>query len=83
MPRGIKKQINYNEEFERIEARITHHTNSIKELKERREELEKQKRIEELTTLDNFLSTHNLLPTDVIAMCTTQLKQNIAEVNVS
>ena len=48
MPRGIKKQINYNEEFERIEARITHHTNSIKELKDRREELEKQKRIEEL-----------------------------------
>ena len=83
MPRGIKKQINYNEEFERIEARITHHTNSIKELKERREELEKQKRIEELTTLDNFLSTHNLLPADVITMCTTQLNQTVPKLNIS
>ena len=36
MPRGIKKQINYPEEIERIEARIIHHTNSIKELKERK-----------------------------------------------
>lgn len=80
MPRGIKKQINYTEEFERIEARILHHTNSIKELKERKEVLEKQKRAEELTTLDKFLSTHNLLPSDVISMCTTQLNQQIAQV---
>ena len=39
MPRGIKKQINYPEEIERIEARIIHHTNSIKELKERKQSL--------------------------------------------
>lgn len=83
MPRGIKKQINYAEEFERIEARITHHTNSIKELKERREELENKKRIEDLTTLDNFLSAHNLLPTDVITMCTTQLNQNVPNLKIS
>lgn len=83
MPRGIKKQINYTEEFERIEARILHYTNSIKELKDKKEELEKQKRVEELTTLDNFLTTHNLLPTDVIAMCTTQLNQNIPTLNIS
>ena len=79
MPRGIKKQINYDEEFERIEARITHHTNSIKELKERKEELENRKRIEELTTLDNFLNSHNLLPQDVMAMCTQQLTQKVAQ----
>ena len=56
MPKGIKKPINYTEEFERIEARITHHTNSIKELKERRMDLENKKRMEELKKLDNFLS---------------------------
>lgn len=77
MPRGIKKQINYTEEFERIEARIAHHTNSIKELKERKEELENKKRMEELTILDNLLTTHNLVPTEVIAMCNSQLNQKV------
>ena len=79
MPRGIKKQINYDEEFEKIEARITHHTNSIKELKERREELENKKRMEELTTLNKFLNAHNLLPQDIITMCTQQLNQKVAQ----
>ena len=79
MPRGIKKQINYNEEFEKIEARITHHTNSIKELKERKEELENKKRMEELTTLNQFLNAHNLLPQDIITIYTQQLNQKIAQ----
>lgn len=75
MPRGIKKPINYDEEFEKIEARITHHTNSIKELKERREELEHKKQMEDLTTLNNFLNAHNLLPQDIINMYTQHLNQ--------
>lgn len=72
MPKGIKKTINYEEEFERIEARITHHTNSIKELKERRMDLENKKRMEELKKLDNFLSIHNIMPDDIINMYNTQ-----------
>lgn len=80
MPKGIKKQINYNEEFEKIEARITHHTNSIKELKERREELENKKRMEELISLSNFLSAHNILPQDVITICTQQFNQQVSQV---
>lgn len=72
MPKGIKKPINYTEEFERIEARITHHTNSIKELKERRMDLENKKRMEELKKLDNFLSIHNIMPDDIINMYNTQ-----------
>ena len=79
MPRGIKKQINYDEEFEKIELRITHHTNSIKELKERKEELENKKRMEELTTLNNFLNAHDILPQDIITMYTQQFNQKIAQ----
>lgn len=72
MPRGIKKTINYTEEIERIEARITHHTNSIKELKERRLELENQKRMEELKKLDTFLTNHNIIPEDLINLYNAQ-----------
>lgn len=83
MPKGIKKQINYTEELEQIEARILYHTNTIKKLKEKKEELKKQKRIEELTTLDNFLVTHNLLPTDIITLCSAQSNKNVFELKTS
>ena len=32
MPRGVKKEINYAEEIEKVSLRIIHHQNSIKEL---------------------------------------------------
>ena len=76
MPKGIKKPINYTEEFERIEARITHHTNSIKELKDRRMDLENKKRMEELKNLDTFLTNHKLMPEDVINLYNTQQSMN-------
>lgn len=72
MPKGIKKTINYEEEFERIEARITHHTNSIKELKERKLELENKKRMEELKKLDTFLTNHNMIPEDLVNLYNAQ-----------
>lgn len=72
MPKGIKKTINYEEEFERIEARITHHTNSIKELKERKLELENKKRMEGLKKLDTFLTNHNMIPEDLINLYNAQ-----------
>lgn len=77
MPRGIKKQINYDEEFEKIEARITHYTKSIKELKERKEELEQKKHTEELIKLNNFLNAHNILPQDIINTFTQQINEKV------
>ena len=35
MARGIKKQINYDDEIAKIDAQITKHTNTISELKEK------------------------------------------------
>ncbi len=50
MPRP-KKPINYEEEFQRIEARKLHHQNSIKELEEEYRALKQQQEQEEISQL--------------------------------
>ena len=35
MPRGVKKEINYVEEIQKVEMRITHYQTTIKELEEK------------------------------------------------
>mgnify|MGYP006966740625 CR=1 FL=1 len=78
MPRGIKKQINYSEELSKIEARIIHHQNSIKELKEKREELLQQKDKEEIVSLKNYLTQNHLTTQDLIALVENQLIPKIS-----
>lgn len=73
MPRGIKKEVNYEEEIEKTEARITHHVNSIKELKEHKQELEQQKKMKDFSILENFMGVYNLSPTDLINLCSGRL----------
>lgn len=74
MPRGIKKQINYDEEFSKIDMRITHHLNSIKELKEKRAELSSQQTEKELENLRKFLNDHNLTPQEAIELLSQKRK---------
>lgn len=50
MPRP-KKPINYEQEFQRIEARKLHYQNSIKELEEEYQALKQQKEQEEISKL--------------------------------
>lgn len=78
MPRGIKKQINYSEELSKIDARIIHHQNSIKELKEKREELLQQKDKEEIVSLKNYLTQNHLTTQDLIALVENQLMPKIS-----
>ena len=67
MPRGIKKEINYKEEIERVNLRIVHHENSIKELEEKKENLIQRKNQRDVNILTNYLTQHNLSAEDLIA----------------
>ena len=67
MPRGVKKEINYKEEIERVNLRIVHHENSIKELEEKRENLIQRKNQRDVSILTNYLTQHNLSAEDLIA----------------
>lgn len=67
MPRGVKKEINYKEEIERVNLRIVHHENSIKELEEKRENLIQRKNQRDVNILTNYLTQHNLSAEDLIA----------------
>ena len=60
-----KKPINFQEELERIDMRLVHHQNSIKELEER-ESICSQKRQFDMNQLLNFMQEHNLSASDVI-----------------
>ena len=73
MHRGIKKQINYPEEIERIEARIVHHTNSIKELKERKQDLERQQKLENFNVVEDFMEAYHLSADELVNICAGQL----------
>ena len=66
MPRGTKKQINYDEEIMKIESQIAKHTNTISELKEKKSELLQQKRYAELLELDNYLKSKKLDISDLL-----------------
>lgn len=72
MPRGIKKEINFNEEFEKIKARITYHSNSIKELKKKKLELEQKQQKEELNSVKNYLEKNHLSSKDLIEVYENQ-----------
>lgn len=66
MARGIKKQINYDDEIAKIDAQITKHTNTISELKERKSELLSQKQHAELLELNNYLKSKNVNVSDLL-----------------
>jgi hypothetical protein len=66
MPRGIKKEVNYTEEIQKVEMRIVHHQNSIKELEEKKETLINQKNEKDMNLLTAYLQQHNLSAGDLL-----------------
>ena len=72
MPRGVKKEINYAEEIQKVEMRITHHQNSIKELEEKRQILIQQKNEKDMNLLFTFLSENNISAEDLLQQLNLQ-----------
>ena len=61
MARGRKPNpINYTEEIEKVNMRITHHENSIKELEEKKEILQEKKNKQDMVQLTTYLTEHNI-----------------------
>lgn len=61
MARGRKPNpVNYQEEIERIDLRIVHHQNSIKELEEKREYFIEQKKQKDINVLMMYLNENNI-----------------------
>ena len=61
MPRGRKPNpVNYTEEIEKVNMRITHHQNSIKELEEKKDVLQEKKNEQDMIQLSNYLISHNM-----------------------
>ena len=61
MSRGRKPNpINYTEEIEKVNMRITHHENSIKELEEKKEVLQEKKNQQDMVQLSAYLTAHNM-----------------------
>jgi hypothetical protein len=61
MSRGRKPNpINYTEEIEKVNMRITHHENSIKELEEKKEVLQEKKNQQDMVQLSAYLTEHNM-----------------------
>lgn len=67
MPRGIKKEVNYKEEIEKVNMRIIHHENSIKELEEKREHLIQMKNQKDVHIITNYLAQNNLSAEELIS----------------
>ena len=72
MPRGVKKAINYSEEIQKVEMRIVHHQNSIKELEEKRQMLIQQKNEKDMNLLFTFLSENNISAEDLLKQLNLQ-----------
>ena len=78
MPRGIKKQINFDEEFATIDSKIAFHTYHIKHLKEKKESLIQERQKNNLQSILNTMEDLNLDGTDVIEILKTQKKEKVS-----
>lgn len=67
MARGRKPNpVNYQEELNKVDLRIIHHQNSIKELESKKETLMQKKTEEDISTLTTYLTQNNLSASDII-----------------
>lgn len=67
MPRGVKKQVNYDEKLAKIDARIIHHKNSITELEEEKKLIFIQKEEAELKELQSLIVSSGKTPAEFLA----------------
>ena len=66
MPRGVKRQIDFDEEINKIDMKITRWTNTIKELQEEKRKLEDKKKKKELSALYNIIQSSGLSVAEVV-----------------
>lgn len=66
MPRGIRKEIDYAEEIQKVEMRIVHHQNSIQELEEKKENLINRKNEKDMNLLTAYLQQNNMSAGDLL-----------------
>lgn len=74
MPRGIRKEIDYAEEIQKVEMRIVHHQNSIKELEEKKENLITRKNEKDMNLLTSYLQQNNMSAGDLLKQLQVKLQ---------
>ena len=68
MPRGVKKSVNYEEELLKIDAQITHWTNTIKELQDKKAAVLREKEQKELSELKEVVESSGMTVHDLIQL---------------
>ena len=67
MPRGKKKDLDYNEQIELIDEKIKKYTQRISDLKQQRQEYAFEQQRREMTELQSYMKKHDLDPVTVLA----------------
>ena len=78
MPRGIKKQINFDEEFATIDSKIAFHTYHIKHLKEKKDSLMQEQQKNNLNSILHIMQDLDLNSADVIEILKSQKKEKVS-----
>lgn len=60
MPRGVKKQVNYEDEIKKIDAQIAKHKKAITALKNHKKDLQGKREKYDLSRLRNVLQTSGM-----------------------
>lgn len=72
MPRGVKKEINYSEEIQKLEERITYHQNAIQNIQEKRQNLIQEKNERDMSLLHDFLVQNSISAEDLLKQINLQ-----------
>ena len=72
MPRGVKKEINYSEEIQKLEERITYHQNAIQNIQEKRQNLIQEKNERDMCLLHDFLVQNSISAEDLLKQINLQ-----------
>ena len=70
MPRGVRKQINYDDELMKIDAQMTKWKNTISELEDQKKSLIQQKEQTEMSELYQFIKQSGKTPNEILAELT-------------
>lgn len=72
MPRGVRRQIDYNEELQLLDAQILKHKNALQSLQEKRSDLVKEKERRELQELSEIVQSTGMSVHELIQMVHAQ-----------
>jgi tRNA C32,U32 (ribose-2'-O)-methylase TrmJ len=67
MPRGVRSQINFDEQIQIIDHKLERYAKYVSDLKERRQALLARKQQQTMNDLQTYMERNNLEPDDVIA----------------